>query len=142
VLSIGFATEDDAMGNLHIIIEGARAESAADKLNVFLTEAGENATMSRIQSSELPEEVRRVIDPLSLIGIILSIPGAVLAAMDLVDRIRKRKKAQALIDVAKQVSSDTGVQISIVMVEGATCRLDQLTADEVLDAAEKLNRAG
>jgi hypothetical protein len=126
------------MANLNVIVEGAEAEKAADQLTVVFAEAGENATVSRIQVSELPEEARRVIDPLTLIGVILSIPGAVLAAMDLVDRIRKRKKAQTLIDAAKLVSNDTKAQISIVTLEGTTRRLDQLTADDMLDVAEKL----
>jgi hypothetical protein len=128
------------MANLHLIIEGAQAENAADKLSAFLTDSGDKATLSRIQSPEAPEEVRRVIDPLTLANVILSIPGAVLAAVDLIDRIRKRKKAQALIDTARDLSTDTGVQISIVTLEGVPRRLDQLTADEVLDAAEKLSR--
>ncbi|MGO9267613.1 MAG: hypothetical protein ACLQBA_22475 [Candidatus Binataceae bacterium] len=69
---------------------------------------------------------------------ILSIP----AAMDLVDRIRKRKQAQALIDAAKQITIDTQVQVSIVMVGGDRRGLDQLTADELLDAAEQSNKLG
>jgi hypothetical protein len=126
------------MANLHLIIEGAQAEKAADKLNGFIAEAGDNATISCIQSPEVPEEVRRVIDPLTLASVILSIPGAVLAAIDLVDRIRKRKKAQALIDTARAVSADTAVHI-IVTLEEVPRQLDQLTADELLDAVEKLN---
>jgi hypothetical protein len=82
------------------------------------------------------------MDPLSLTGVILAIPGAVLAVIDLVDRIRKRKQAQALIDVANRISSETGVQVSLIMPEGATRGLDDLTADEVLDAAGKLNAVG
>ncbi len=75
---------------------------------------------------------------LAQIGVILSIP----AAMDLVDRIRKRKQAQALIDAAKQITIDTQVQVSIVMVGGDRRGLDQLTADELLDAAEQSNKLG
>jgi hypothetical protein len=130
------------MGHLHVIIEGAQAELAADKLKGFLTDAGGTASMSRIQSSEMPEEVRRIIDPLSLIGVILSIPGAVLAAMDLVDRIRKRKHAQALIDAANRISNETGVQISILMPGSSPRRLDQVTADAMLDAAGQIEQGG
>jgi hypothetical protein len=133
-------SEDDAMANLHVVIQGAEAEKAAEKLKAILSEPGEGESIAQIQSSELAEETRKVIDPLTLIGVILSIPSAVLASMDLVDRIRKRKRAQALIDKAKQVSIETGVQLSIVTMQGAARRLDNFTADELLDEAVKLNK--
>lgn len=79
---------------------------------------------------------------LAQIGVILSIPSAVVAAMDLVDRMRKRKQAQALIDAAKQVTINTQVQISLVVVGGGRRGLDQLTADELLDAAEQSIKIG
>ena len=128
------------MANIHLIVEGEEADKAAEKLKAFFTESGENVTVSRIQS-EIPEEVRRVIDPLTLIGVILSIPGAVLAVMDLVGRISKRKKAQALLDAAKQVTNQTNAQVSLVMAEGPARQADQITPDQLLDMAEKFNPA-
>jgi hypothetical protein len=120
------------MANLHLIIEGTEANKAADQLKTILGESGADATISPITSAALPNEVRRVIDPLTLIGVILAIPGAVLAAKDLADRILKRKKAQTLIDAATQM---TTVQVNIVMPDGATRQLAQLTPDEVLEVA-------
>jgi hypothetical protein len=125
------------MANLHLIIQGAEADKAAGQLKAVLAESGADATISPISSAELPNEVRRAIDPIALIGVILAIPGAVLAVMDLVDRIRQRKKAQALIDTAERVSNETKVQIDIVLPQGTTRRLAQCTADELLDIAVK-----
>jgi hypothetical protein len=129
------------MANLNLIIQGTDAEKAAKRLSDLLAEAGENATISQIQSSELPEATRKVIDPIALTGVILAIPGAILAVMDLVDRIRKRKKAQALIDAAQRVSNETNVQVNIVLPQGTIRRLDQITADELLDVAVKQTAA-
>ena len=61
--------------------------------------------------------------------------------MDLVDRVRKRKRAQAVINAAKQVRDENGVSVSVVLLEGAVRRVDGLTADELLEEAAKLNSA-
>jgi hypothetical protein len=122
------------MANLHLIIEGTEANKAADQLKTILGGSGADAIISPISPAALPNEVRRVIDPLTLIGVILAIPGAVLSAKDLADRILKRKKAQTLIDAATQM---TTVQVNIVMPDGAIRQLAQLTPDEVLEVADK-----
>jgi hypothetical protein len=127
------------MANLHFIIEGAEANKAAEQLKAILAASGADATISPISSAELPYEVRRVIDPITLIGVILAFPGAVLAVMDLADRIHKRKKAQAIIDAAQRVSNETKVQVNFVLPQGTSRGVDQITADELLDVAVKQN---
>jgi hypothetical protein len=41
----------------------------------------------------MPDADRKVIDPISLAALILSIPSAVLAVMDIADRLTKHRKA-------------------------------------------------
>ena len=48
---------------------------------------------------------RKGLDPVSLTSLVLSIPSAVLAVQDLADRIRKRRRAKELIDLAQQLAS-------------------------------------
>jgi len=43
----------------------------------------------------------KVIDPISLTALVVSLPSAALAVFDLADRIRKRRRAQELIDQAR-----------------------------------------
>jgi hypothetical protein len=129
------------MADLQIIIAGSQFEAAAQKLSAALAGDGDVPAISRLQPSELPETARKVIDPIALASLILSIPAALLTVADLVDRMRKRKRAQAVIDAAKQVRDENGVSVSIVLLEGAVRRLDGLTADELLEEAAKLNSA-
>ena len=129
------------MADLKIIIAGSQFEAAAEKLRAALSGDGDAPAISRLQPSELPEAARKVIDPIALANLIISIPAALLAVADLVDRMRKRKRAQAVIDAAKQVRDENGVSVSIVSLEGAVRRVDGLTADELLEEAAKLNSA-
>jgi hypothetical protein len=124
------------MGNLQIVISGTNADAAADQLTTVLAEGEALGTVTRVASSQLPESTRKVIEPVSLAAVILAIPGAVLAVFDGVDRIRKRRKARAMIEQAKQLTLDLQVRILIIAADDQAHTLDQLTPDQLLTLAE------
>jgi hypothetical protein len=73
----------------------------------------------------------KVIDPVALATLVVSIPSAALAALDLADRIRKRRRAGELIDQAQHLA---GQQVNIYLVVPArTVELRTLTPDQLLD---------
>ena len=68
-----------------------------------------------------------------MIALIVSIPSAALAVLDLADRIRKRNRAEDLLDHAHQL---TAQNLSLVVtVDGRPVTLTSLSADHVLDIA-------
>jgi hypothetical protein len=71
------------------------------------------------------------IDPVALATLVVSIPSAALAAVDLADRIRKRRRASELIDHAQQLAQQR-VTIYVVVPE-RTVELRTLTPDQFLD---------
>jgi hypothetical protein len=73
----------------------------------------------------------KVIDPVSIATLVLSIPPAALAVQDLADRIRKRRRARQLIDQAQQLSAQH-VTLSLTL-PGRTVELSGLTPDQLLD---------
>src|SRR5271165_4436802 len=125
-----------SMGNLQIVISGTNADAAADQMTPLLGEGEASGTVTRVASSELPETTRKIIDPLSLAAVILAVPGAVLAVFDVVDRIRKRRKAEALIEQSKQLTLQYQVQIMVVNASGEALTLEHLTPDQLLAIAE------
>jgi hypothetical protein len=129
------------MADLKIILSGQEVGNAAETLSRLLAEGETGAVVSRIESSALPEVTRRIIDPISVGALILVIPSAILAVIDITDRIRKRRKAQSLIDAAKKVKDESDVQTLIVLIDGSTRALDQLTADGLLELGDQLNKA-
>src|SRR5438445_187726 len=72
----------------------------------------------------------KVIDPVSLSALVLSIPPAALAAFDLADRIQKRRRAKELIDHAQQMAAQ---QVTIWLISpNRTVELRTLTPDQLL----------
>jgi hypothetical protein len=73
----------------------------------------------------------KVIDPVSLAALVVSIPSAALAVLDLADRIQKRRRAKELIDHAQQLAAQ---QVTIcLMSHGRADELTTLAPDQLLD---------
>ncbi len=125
------------MADLRILIAGQDSDTVATALTTVLADGMENVTIARQRPSELPEATRRAIDPVSIAALVLSIPGAVLAAIDLTDRLRKRKKAQAVVETARSLQDSHRVVISVIVGDGGLRAIGQLTADELLDIADR-----
>jgi hypothetical protein len=82
----------------------------------------------------------RVIDPVSLAALIVSLPSATLAVADLVDRIRKRRRAEELIDRARRLAAQ---RVSVVVLaQGAPVVISGLGPDELLDLLAEDGAAG
>jgi hypothetical protein len=82
----------------------------------------------------LPEAARKAIDPIALAALIVSVPSAILAVVDLADRIEKRRRAQKLIDAAKRLRTENSV--TVLVLDAATPKpLADLTPDDMLDIA-------
>jgi len=77
----------------------------------------------------------KVIDPVSVATLVLSIPAAALAILDLADRIHKRRRAKELIDHAQQLAAQ---QVTVCLISRSrTVELRALTPDELLDLADE-----
>ncbi len=82
----------------------------------------------------------KVIDPVSLATLVVSIPSAALAVSDLADRIRKRRRAKELIDQAQQMA---GQKVNVCLVhESRTVEIRTLTPDQLLELVDSEEPAG
>jgi hypothetical protein len=83
------------------------------------------------ESSGTGDREERVIDPVSLTALVVSIPSAALAVLDLADRIRKRRRAKGLIDHTRQLAAR---HVSVyVMGQHAPIEISALDPDQLLD---------
>ncbi|GAA2568731.1 hypothetical protein [Pseudonocardia hydrocarbonoxydans] len=88
----------------------------------------------------LPGRDERVIDPVSLTALIVSLPSATLAVADLVDRIRKRRRAEELIDRARRLAAQ---RVSVVVLaQGAPVVISGLGPDQLLELLAEGDAAG
>jgi hypothetical protein len=73
----------------------------------------------------------KVIDPVSIAALVVSIPSATLAVLDLADRIHKRRRAKELIDHAQQLATQ---QVTVyLMSHSHPVELTTLAPDQLLD---------
>jgi hypothetical protein len=121
------------MGDFKLYIEGEDAEERAWELaNLIEKELGQQPNWEQQKPPHVKEKVKAV-EPISVAALILSIPSVLLAALDLVDRLKKKKKVDLLIQWAK----DNPGEISIRTPEGTVIQLQNADSGKILDAAKK-----
>jgi hypothetical protein len=120
-----------------IQLEGATAgdaEAARRSLQELARSWGQDLTKATARTAPAtrtgPDE-GKAIDPVSLATLVVSLPSAALAALDLADRIRKRRRAEELIDHARHQATQ---QVNIYLIsQGCPVELSTLTSDQLLD---------
>lgn len=106
-------------------------EALAHSWGHKVTEASAEARTA----TETIDDDNKVIDPVSVAALVLSIPSAALAVLDLADRIYKRRRAGELIDHAQQLAAEQ--VIVCLMFPGRTVELRTMTPDQLLDLADE-----
>jgi hypothetical protein len=89
--------------------------------------------VSEVPAGAVPadREGGKVVDPVAVASLVLSIPSAALAVGDLADRIRKRHRAKELIDRAERLADD---QVSVrVVTRTRTVEVRGLDPDRLLE---------
>jgi len=82
----------------------------------------------------------KVADPVSVATLVVSLPSAALAVLDLADRIAKRRRASELIDSARELN-DRNVT-AYVMARNRPVELRTLNPDQLLDLLASGDPAG
>jgi hypothetical protein len=82
------------MSKLKFVLAGNQSDLPAAALVSALGPEGVEARRQPV--TEVSDADRKVVDPISFADLILSIPSAVLAVIDIADRLTKRRKAQAV----------------------------------------------
>jgi hypothetical protein len=75
------------MPELKFVLAGNQTDAAATALVSALGPEGNEARREKV--TEIPDADRKIIDPLSLAALIVSIPSAVPSVMDIADRLTK-----------------------------------------------------
>lgn len=79
-------------------------------------------------------------DPVALAAFVISIPSAILAAMDIVDRIKKKKKLDELLNKMRQLEKTQKTTIRLISPKGEVLEISQISSGKMLDMAETANK--
>ncbi|MBK1661203.1 hypothetical protein [Paracraurococcus ruber] len=122
------------MSELTFVLAGQNTATAADQLTMVLTD-GERVRVHRTEAAALPEAERKAVDPISLAALLVSLPSAVLTVMDITDRIRKHRKAQAVIEAAQKLKAEKQIEVYLLTASEAPNQhtVASLDADRLLD---------
>lgn len=120
--------------NITMVVQTTDLDGTARALAAELQDWDGDITTRQVNPGEVPDEVRKAVDPVAVASLIISLPAAALTVLDLADRIRKRRRAESLIKRAKElrVANDT---VAFVLTSGTSVALDTISADELLDMA-------
>lgn len=118
-------------------IRGQNAAQAEQELQaLFEAELGERA--ARLEAPAAAERGATRSDPVAVAALILAIPSAILATMDLAQRLKLKQRVDRLLDWARSKrAADPGIELTLVTSDGRALPLDRAEAGEVLDALAK-----
>ena len=126
--------------DLELRIEGPDAERLADELAELL-EAELDTRPRRRKETPAQSSAGPVMrgDPLTVVAVVLAIPGAVLAAQDLARRLEVKKKADRLLAwVRGKAGEGAKNRIELVDSRKRTLRLDRADGSEVIEIATEV----
>lgn len=123
------------MPMLELAITGPDATQAAEALEDILTQETDLRPKRHLKPP-IQAQGEKVIDPVAVAALVVSIPCGILAVIDLADRIRKRQKAKALTEKASALVINGNVTITVTIHgSGVPTPLHSMTPDQVLELA-------
>jgi hypothetical protein len=116
-------------------LEGAGAEEAAEEM-AALIQRDLGITPEKFPARVTDENTGTRTDPIALAALILAIPSAVLATVELIERIRNKEKLDRLIEQSRKLQKKhSTTRIRIITPKGKVIELENITSSEMLDIA-------
>ncbi|MER7050294.1 hypothetical protein [Streptomyces jumonjinensis] len=113
-----------------IEIVGADTEAAAKSVAALTTSWGYPPQPAPTAETATGRDTKD-LDPIAVTALVLSIPSAMLAVSDIADRIHKRRRADELIEHARQLDAQQAT--ARLVREDRSVDLATLTPDQLLD---------
>jgi ABC-type sulfate transport system permease component len=124
---------------LELILRGPAAEDALESLAMALADA--RVTLTARPLSKADSATDKTIDPVAVAAVVVSIPIAVLAVLDVMHRIAKRRRAKELVAAAGRLRVERRVEVLAVTPEGSVALAD-MDPDALLELIAQERQGG
>jgi len=116
-----------------ISVEGEGIEGPIKKLTEFIKDLNDQTGWRPAWTTPGSSQSNTKLEPISVAALILAVPSAVLATLDIIARRKKREKLDSIIAWAKKQKAS----ITITYPDGTFVQLKNATSGQLLDAANK-----
>jgi len=125
------------MSDLEFHLQGAQAATTAAALETFFAETFGAEIRRENPPPPAVGKAEKAVDPIAVAALVLSIPSALLATMDLAQRLQLKQKVDRLIALARREWREHGTRIWLRRRNATPLALDEIEPAAVLDAAEQ-----
>ncbi len=128
--------------NLKFNIQGPQAQSVAQELAAMIDQTFDHsAQITKPPFAKTADNTKA--DPVAIAALVIAIPSAVLAVVDLVQRSKKKTKANHVIDFAqRQHRQNPQTAITITMPDGVSVNLHHIDSNALIDLARQISEEG
>ena len=118
-------------------IQAHDAEVIAQKISAILAE--ELRAQPEVSSASRPRrEGSRAVDPVALAALIVSIPSAVLATLDILERMKKKREIEKALEKISELTHEyPDAAILLNAPDGTLLRIEKSSAAKLIDGANE-----
>lgn len=129
-----YLEEKMARKETSFIIAGPDAESGASEIQAIIRqELGYDPPILAGKETDYSDRTKG-IDPIALAGLLLAIPGTILAVMELAGRLKKKQQLDnVLMKIRQQVVQKKRLTVKIMDPNGMIKEIDSIESSEILD---------
>jgi len=123
------------MSQFKLHVTGKNADQVAEKITALFNENfGVEPNIQNVRPAFVAGQ--RGVDPVALTALVLSIPAAALAAMDVISRMKKKQQTEKTLAQLEQISRDyPQAFIRLEAPDGSIIEIKKENAGKILDAA-------
>ena len=123
---------------LNFIITGKDANIAVEEIQKIIKEELDVEASIKAQTKAENPDDKKSVELLAIAAFVLAIPGSVLAVMQIIDRIKKKKQIDKALDrIQKEVVHKKQVSVSIQFKDGIIKNIESTTSSEIIESHNK-----
>lgn len=120
------------------MITGKDVEAASNEIKDIIKEEFDYDTLIKQAPINIQNEKNKVVEPMTVAALVLALPGAILAGIEIADKIRNRKKLDNTLNkIQKRVIQKRAVSVKIINADGVIKKIETVDTVELQEGLAK-----